>query len=149
METQAKAVAEYLRQVNLGSVDLRKERALLVAQLIGYRLPLSFGDADETVTRFESQIKKLLGEVNENIHIDIRLALTLVRSIVAIRQKLVHCPTQVDVLRAAIVSESTHIQLDQKSFDMVADLAANGDAMVQTVETLQALEGAFTLDTNV
>lgn len=98
-------LAQHLKLLNTPNNNDRLARALWVANAVGYRVPLN--PAIDFMTAFnetEKEFKSILNSVNENIAVDIKLALSCYRTTLRHRYALMNGTGDPQLIHACLNS---------------------------------------------
>lgn len=100
-------IVKQLRTLEFPEAFVREMRALFVAQAVAYQVPLdATKSAEELVVQHEPVLLTILNEVNEFLPVDIKLARSQFRRLIAGRLALINGVSDTTLLVAALNSAS-------------------------------------------
>lgn len=103
-------LAQQLKQLNTPNNNDRLARALWLANVVGYRVPLN--PAIDFLTAFnetEKDFKDILNSVNENIAVDVKLALSCYRTTLRHRYALMNGTGDPSLVHACLTSYTVEV----------------------------------------
>lgn len=140
-------VVEYLNSVNIDSIDTRRVRAALTAQILSSLVPLELGtDLGDLIETTEKAIKPTLSAINERIQIDPMLTIALFGKALRIRHDIIYAPTNLDAIRATLTGDAVSANLTPEVSDILGSLGGNSGYLIKTRDVYKSLldTGLFT-----
>lgn len=103
-------IARLLKEVKSDTANAREVRALMVANAVAFYVPIDINKNQiENVEEHIPLVRKVAGQVNENIALDTKLALELYRKAMFIRCELVTGVTDPTIIATAMRSHAAEV----------------------------------------
>lgn len=115
-------ISKYLKDVRTQEGNDRIVRAMMVANALGYHFPLDPAkSAIDNAADHADEVRKIVGQINENISLDSRLAIELFKQVIGIRYELMTGACDVSIIEAAMRSHTASVH--QSSDETIAATA--------------------------
>jgi hypothetical protein len=100
-------ISKYLKEVRTPEGSDRVLRAMMVANALGYHFPIDPAkSAIDNAADFADEARKVVGQINENLSLDSKLALELFKQVIAIRHELIVGGCDISIMEAAMRSHT-------------------------------------------
>lgn len=138
------AITKQLRAMEFPEKHTRELRALFVAQVAAYQVPLKGElELEAQLERHLPDFKALLNGVNEFLPLDIKLANNYFYKLLKARIALINGVEDIALLKAALNSDTQDSQLDFDDMtlvDILVSLSGFGNAMAAVTEACKETE---------
>lgn len=121
-------IAQKLKTLDFEPEHQRTQRAMFVAQSVGYHVPLAHDHtAEETVSHFMATFKRVLNDVNEIVPVDTRLAVFLFERIIHGRVELLQGLGDPTLIANALTSQTQESRFSPELAQVAKALVSNGE----------------------
>ncbi|BEG72727.1 virion structural protein [Pseudomonas phage PA1C] len=98
-------IARILKEIKSPTNNDRQARAMFVANAVGFFVQLDPSlSCEELIDAHMPMLKKVAGQVNENIALDLNLTRELFKQVIRIRLELINCVSDPAIIEAAMKS---------------------------------------------
>ncbi|ARV76761.1 virion structural protein [Pseudomonas phage Phabio] len=123
-------ISRLLKEVNSDTANVRAVRALMVANAVAFFVPVDpTKNQIENVEEHIPLVKKIAGQINENIALDTKLALELYRKAMFIRCELITGVSDPAIIATAMRSHAAEMHQTDAETVLANALTSNLDFM--------------------
>lgn len=123
-------ISQHLKNIKTNDGNERNVRAMMVANALGYFFPLDTSKPSmDNAADHLPEVRKIVGQINENISLDTKLTLELFKQVIAIRYELLVgcvCPA---IIEAAMRSHTADLHQTASETATTLSLVSNLDFM--------------------